>query len=144
MIVGAIPTRDYRIDDALNKGNYLPTLAAFYKRRVIEEVGLADDTINLCDHEYWIRVSRHFKIYRIGKVLASFRLTDTSVSGRKGVFSVYSREMFIINRRHGGKLFSRITFKYLVSLIVPDKIIDRIVVPLWTYYSRRHRKKILQ
>lgn len=142
-IIGSIPTRDYRIQDALNRGNYLPTLTAFYKRRVIEEVGPVDININLCDHEYWIRVSRKFRVYRIEKFLASFRLTDRSVSGRKGVFSVYAREMFMINRRHGGRLFSRITLKYLVSLLVPDKIIDLIVVPLWALYSRRHRRKVL-
>lgn len=47
----------------------------FWKREVLEKVGLFDPSYNYTmDYEYWVRVSQHFKLHFIPKVLANTRI----------------------------------------------------------------------
>jgi hypothetical protein len=117
-ILGRAETDDFDLKEAINDSSHIAGPSAFYRREVIEKVGLLDTTINACDLDYWIRVGKSFRMYRIGSVLSSFRMHKDSVSGAKGAGKMYAREGFIISRRHGGSIFSPRARRYYTLVII--------------------------
>lgn len=116
-IIEKPPHKDFNLEEAIEYSCCISTPSAFYKREVIEKVGFLDTSINACDLDYWIRVGKVFHIYRIEKVLSTFRLHKDSISGSKGA-KIYPREFFIISRRHGGHIFSLYGIKYFGQVMV--------------------------
>ena len=118
-IIGKSPTRDFNLKEALSDNLYIPTPSAFYKREVVDRVGYMDTSIeHACDFDYWIRVGKIFKIYRINTVLSNFRIHKDSISGSKGIDKTYVRENFLSSRRHGGSLFSGYARRYYRMVII--------------------------
>ncbi len=111
-------SKDFDLKEAINDAHYINCPSAFYKRSVIEKIGLMDTSIHACDLDYWIRVGKVFQMYRLEKLLSSFRMHEGSTSGAKEANKMYAREGFIISRRHGGSLFSpraRRYYKYVIT-----------------------------
>lgn len=109
--------KDFDLDEAINDMCHIPTTAAFYRREVIERIGFLDESLRCCDLEYWIRVGKVFKIYRIENLLSRSMLHKGSTSGSKGK-KIYPKECFIISRRHGGRILSGHGIKYAASIIL--------------------------
>ena len=115
-IIGRYASNDYAIENQTNLGRGIPTMAAFYKRELVEKIGLMDTTINLCDCDYWVRTAKRYKINRMNKILSNFRVHSDSVTIRKQN-SVYIKEDYIINRRYGGDFFSPVCLRYYKYLL---------------------------
>lgn len=99
-LIVKVPASEFNLEKALSGHNCIMAPAAFYKREVIEKVGSLDISINICDHDYWIRVGKLFPIYRTENCLASFRIHDKSVSGVRGSFRLYLKEHYYIQKKH--------------------------------------------
>ena len=113
-VIGKAYTRDFNLKEAINNMCRIPCPSAFYRREVIEKVGLLDTREIGVELDYWIRVGKVFQIYRIEKLLSNFRMHKGSFSGSKEAGKIYVREGFIINRRHGGSIFSARVARYLL------------------------------
>lgn len=140
-VTGKAKTRDFSLKYALNNDNPVPTMSAFYRREVIEKVGWMDTTINACDYDYWIRVAKQFPMHHIKKVLSRFRIHEGSVGGKLKTFKIYARERYIINRRHGGSLFSYHVLGYILTHYLPTFIVNTLIRSLWEFKKGRLFKR---
>jgi len=140
-VTGKAKTRDFSLKYALNNDNPIPTMSAFYKREVIEKTGWMDTTINACDYDYWIRVAKKFPMHHIKKVLSRFRIHEGSVGGKLKTFKIYARERYIINRRHGGSLFSYHVLGYILTHYLPTSIVNTLIRSLWEFKKGRLFKR---
>jgi glycosyltransferase involved in cell wall biosynthesis len=113
-VIGKFITRDFDLKRAINNACYIPCPSAFYRREVIEKVGILDTRERGVELDYWIRVGKAFKIYRIEKSLSNFRMHKESFSNSREAAKTYAREGFTINQRHGGSIFSTRVFRYLL------------------------------
>jgi glycosyltransferase involved in cell wall biosynthesis len=130
-VTGRIQPRDFSLPYALNNDNPVPTMSAFYRREVIERIGLLDTTINACDYDYWLRVGKTFPLHRLDKVLSQFRIHPKSIEGSIKTFKVYARERYILNRRHGGSVFSYHVLGYLLTKLLPTPVANSLVRAVW-------------
>jgi len=112
-----IGNNDFDLEELINYDCNVGAMAAFYKREVIEKIGLLDTTINCCDIDYWIKAGKIFRIHRIGKVLSSFRWHNDSITASMG-WKIYPREQYMISRRHGGRILSMYGKRYYRYLII--------------------------
>ena len=113
-VIGKARTKDFNLKEAINNVCRIPCPSAFYRREVIEKVGWLDTREKGVELDYWIRVGKVFQIHRIEQVLSNFRMHKESFSGSKGASKIYVQEGFIINRRHGGSIFSARVMRYLL------------------------------
>lgn len=94
------------------------TPSAYYRRKVLERVGWLDECSD--DFDLMLRITKQFQVHRLTNVLSTLRLYQGStfnppdVRDRARVF----RETFVISRRHGGALTSRLAFRYYFFLVV--------------------------
>ncbi|MFC1954079.1 hypothetical protein ACFLU7_00790, partial [Chloroflexota bacterium] len=111
IIQSICPEKDFDLKEAINDKYEVAAHAAFYKREVIEKVGLIDTTTRTSEMDYWIRVGRVFPIHRVSKILSNFRVHEDSFSGSKEAAKA-TRDAFIISRRYGGSIFSPRALRY--------------------------------
>lgn len=105
--------KDFDFAEALNDTCCVPTPSAFFKREVVEKVGLPDTSFTPSDFDYWIRIAKIFHLHRTEKVLSRFRVHPGSISGSKGTGPKYSYVTYKTSRRHGGRMFSRRFRRYI-------------------------------
>lgn len=139
-IIGKAHTREFNLKVAINNMCRIPCPSAFYRREVIEKVGLMDTSIHTCDLDYWIRVGKVFQIHRIERPLSNFRIHKDSVSGRKGAGRMYVREGFIINRRHRGSIFSVRVVRYLLYRSVIFAWVLTVMASIYRFVRLRDNK----
>ena len=121
-VVRKFPTKDFNLKKLINKSPCISTTSAFYKRAVFEKVGLyyiIPEAALISDFDFQIRVGKAFQVYRIYKVLSSFRMhhwtfSDDSWQRTKMVI----RRSYLLSRRHGGSFFSWYARTYYESLII--------------------------
>lgn len=118
-VTGKFTTRDFDLQDAINSHFVIPATSAFYKKQVVDKVGLLETGISPSDFEFFIRIGKVFKIHRIDKVLSAFRIHSGSASGSKTARKKYARAEYILCRRHGAKYFSYRTKDYLREILRP-------------------------
>ncbi len=118
-VTGKSPATDFDLKKAVNDFDIwcIPSVSAFYKRAVIETVGLCNTSLYACDTDYWIRVGELFRMHRIEKMLASFRVRHDSFGASSEATKKCIRDHFIISRRHGGSLHSPCARKYYRQVI---------------------------
>lgn len=71
-------TKDFDLKEVINDKCYILLTSAFYRRGVIERVGLFNTLGN--DVDFWIRVGKVFQMHRIEKILSNWRLHKDSIS----------------------------------------------------------------
>ena len=100
--------RSYRVLCVLD---YISQPATFWRRSVIERVGLFDENLDYSmDYDYSLRVGQYFRLWVINDYLASFRVHPASKSGRirehfdtdLAISKRYSRSRFLhgLHRLH--------------------------------------------
>jgi len=103
-VLNKYPTVDFNIKKLISDWNYIPQPATFFKKKVLNEVGLLDTSFNFSmDREFFIRIGKKYKIKRIQAVLGNVRIHDctkTKASGKKGI-----KERLLICKKYGGFLF---------------------------------------
>ncbi len=71
--------RSYRVLQVLN---YISQPATFWRRSVLEAVGLMnEDLCYVMDYDYWLRTGKQFRLSFLDRYLACFRMYPSSKSG---------------------------------------------------------------
>jgi len=119
-IIGKRGTKDFNLKELINVSSMASPTSAFYKREVIEKVGLMDTKlVGGCEYDYWIRVGMVFPIHRIEKVLSNFRRhKDSRGAGSNAATRIFLRENLLVSRRYGGSYFSPLARRYYRFLII--------------------------
>ena len=99
--LGEYPTADYDFDRLL-QSCCICQPATFWRRRVLERIGLFDETLHYAmDYEYWMRLDRAGGILRhVPDFLASSRV-HAKTKTASAPMQVY-REILEVSRRHAG------------------------------------------
>ena len=136
-------TRTYQAKDTspeelVNDYCAVPTLAAFYKRKVIETVGGFDDLGN--DLDFFIRVAKAFRMHRIDRVLSNYRIHEGSqnTGSNVDIRIMWKREDCLVSRRHGGRFFSGYCKRYY-RLLLTERL-RPILGPTYRLVKRSIRK----
>jgi glycosyltransferase involved in cell wall biosynthesis len=90
----------YDFESLLRRGNSVAQPAVFLRKRVFEQVGYLDETLDFgMDYELWLRL-RQLHVAYVPRVLAAFRWHSAS----KTATNLYGNwdELLRIVRRHGG------------------------------------------
>lgn len=75
--------KKYRYAKLLTE-NFISQMTVFWKREVMEELGVFDVDEHLCmDYEYWLRLGEKYDPLTISEHLANFRFYHTSKSGAR-------------------------------------------------------------
>jgi glycosyltransferase involved in cell wall biosynthesis len=112
-IFGKSQTHDFDLKEIISDRNVIPCTSAFYKREVIEQVGVFEKVIG-SDRDYWIRVGQVFPIHRIETVLSSFRMHEGSATTGVDikVRKKHMRQDCLTTRRYGGSIFAGYCRRY--------------------------------
>ena len=87
------------------------------RREVIDKVGEYEPDMFLVeDYEYWIRVSKKFKIGHINKNLYIYRVHDNSLTGTRK--KDINKQLYRLRKRHMEYLISNVTGKYKEMLFL--------------------------
>lgn len=121
-VIASFIIKDINLQQVLNDRHYIVFCAAFYRKQVIERVGLLNTLGN--DLDFWIRVGKAFQMHRIEKTLTKWRLHSNSISLTKGareekIRKERFRQDFVISIRHGGSLFSPRSKRYYLHIMSP-------------------------
>jgi len=144
--ISTYPRKNYDLKTLINTKNFIPTPSAFYKREVIEKVGLMDTSVTGGDWDYWVRVGKLFTLHYIPKTLSNFRVHHQSISGNKNALRMYIYDDFKISRRYGGRLFSLRALLYYIMVAIDHSglfkdILYTIFLKMLYVFSQRHRIK---
>jgi GT2 family glycosyltransferase len=90
----------YDFDRLLRRGNSLAQPAVFLRRRVFDQVGYLDESLDYgMDYELWLRL-RGLQVAYVPRTLAAFRWHPYSKSATSNAANW--QELLTIVRRHGG------------------------------------------
>ena len=101
-----VGTKDFDLEETINRDCQVAAPSAFYKREVVAKVGLLDISLPPGDFEYWLRIAKAFPIHRIQAVLANFRHHPGGTTGSPRIQKRYAYVTYKISRRYGGRIFS--------------------------------------
>jgi len=130
-------TQDYDIKKLINGINFIPTTSTFYKREVVDKIGPLDSSMHVGDLDYWIRVGKVYKVYRMEKILSKFRVHNRSTGGSRKAMEMYSREGFVLNRRYGGSIFSVIGIRYILVCKLKMSWALPVIIPVFKFLKRK-------
>lgn len=84
--------------------NYISQPATFWRREVVNKIGYFDKSLYyVMDYDYWLRLSKIYKLGFIDKYLASFRIHKKSKSLKDP--KAMLDEGYLVARRYGSSLF---------------------------------------
>jgi glycosyltransferase involved in cell wall biosynthesis len=110
----------YSFRRLLRRGNYIPQPAVFLRRRVFNEVGYLDESLEYgMDYDLWLRL-RDCRVTYTPRRLACFRWHPESKSARGQMGSWY--EFMRIVKRHGGGWTPEIAWAYARCLFTIARI----------------------
>ncbi len=98
--LGMLPARPFDLRRTIERGEFLPQQAVFWRRSVVERVGLFDESLHYAmDFDFFIRAGRAFKVHYLPEPVAAFRMQ----SGSKTVSQAerHWREALAVSERHG-------------------------------------------
>ncbi len=113
--------KDFELQEALDVWNYMVFCATFYRRQLFDAVGYFNDLGN--DLDFWIRVDKHFRMYRINKTLANWRQHADSVTmgpspRARRLRNQRIREDFVLSLKHGGNMAANRPGRYYVIVVL--------------------------
>ncbi len=89
--------------DKLASANIVCQPAAFFRRKTFEAVGGLDETLDfVMDLDLWIRIGRRFPCRYVPRLLATYRLHETSKSISNDTLYNNSEESLAVTIRHFG------------------------------------------
>ena len=73
--------RDFDVGLLMQAANHIPQPTVFFRRRVLDRVGMLDDSLRyVMDYDFWLRVGLKCTVRRIPGILANFRMHGASKS----------------------------------------------------------------
>lgn len=109
--------------------------AVFFRRRLVERVGLLDERLHYCmDYEYWLRIGQTTPFYRIHPSLAGSRLYpgNKTLGSRLAVH----REINDMFRRRLGRVPAKWLFGYAHAKVNHRPVDRSHPVANWAYLAR--------
>jgi len=98
--LGLLPQHAFDRRRLIERGEYIPQPAAFWRRAVIEQVGDFDPALHLAlDHDFFIRASGAFAVAYLPRPLAAFRLHGSSKTVSRE--ARHWRESLAVSERYG-------------------------------------------
>lgn len=91
----------------LNIGNMIKQEATFFKKEIIDKVGMMNEKYRYAmDYDLWCRAAKFYRFYKIDRVLGNFRIHPTS----KTFFAneEYRKEAYSVSTSNGGSRISPI------------------------------------
>ncbi|MBI2416183.1 MAG: glycosyltransferase [Candidatus Kerfeldbacteria bacterium] len=106
----------------LNRRNFIPEAATFFRRQVYQHIGGFDEQLSyVMDFDYWLRAATVGKIIFVPKKLANFRVHTQSKTGSRN--TGFFKEALAVSRKYGGKTMSGYWWMYQLE-------------PLYYWYNR--------
>ena len=100
--LGFLPRHPFNLHRTIERGEFLPQQAVFWRREAMTKVGLLDDSLHYAmDYEYFIRIARAFAVAYVPLPVAAFRLQNTSKTVSQS--EKHWREAFAVSTRYGLK-----------------------------------------
>lgn len=97
---GLIRGRPFQVQRMIERGEFVPQQAAFWRRTTMQQAGLFDPTLHYCmDHDFFIRLGKVAPGLYLPQTLAAFRFHDTSKSVTNE--EKHWRESMQVSLRHG-------------------------------------------
>lgn len=101
-VIGRYRTEEFDLD-RLASANIVCQPAAFFRRQAFTAVGGLDVTLHFAmDYDLWIRIGRRFSCHHIPRMLATYRLHETSKTISSDTLIRNSEESLGVTRRHFG------------------------------------------
>jgi GT2 family glycosyltransferase len=101
-VIGGYRTEEFDLD-RLAAANIISQPAAFFRRDAFETVGGLDGTLAfVMDFDLWIRIGRRFPCRHIPRLLATYRLHETSKTISSDTLYKNSEESLAVTIRHFG------------------------------------------
>ena len=121
-VIARFILKDFNLRDALHNRHHIYLSSVFYKREVVERVGMLNAIAN--DLDFYIRVHKVFQMHRLDKVLSSWRLHEDSISLGKETIRINIRKEklrqdCILCIRNGGSILSPRCLRYYVAVLSP-------------------------
>jgi glycosyltransferase involved in cell wall biosynthesis len=98
--LGLMPRHSFDLARAIQRAEFLPQQAVFWRREATQAVGLPDDSLHFAmDYEYFIRIARSFRVSYVPVAVACFRMHGASKSVSQS--EAHWREALAVSSRHG-------------------------------------------
>ncbi|MFC1989492.1 glycosyltransferase family 2 protein [Chloroflexota bacterium] len=119
-VIEIFSAKVFNLKEAINDKYFIIFCSAFYRRRVIEQVGAYNTLGN--DLDFWLRVGQVFPMHRIERILSNWRLHKDSISGSKEADKAEIRRMrlgedYHLGRQYGAGILSPRARRYYRFLI---------------------------
>lgn len=99
-VIGYLPRREFSRTRMIERGEFLPQQAVFWRREAMERVGLFDERLHYAmDLDFFIRVGGAFPVEHLPVPLASFRMHASSKTASQS--EKHWREALAVCQRHG-------------------------------------------
>ena len=120
-LIAKVLSRDFNLREAINDRHYIFLGTTFYRREVVERVGMFNVLGNELD--FCIRVAKVFPMHRIEKVLCNMIVHKDAISvggkaGKGNVLRQIRRENYLLCRREGASIFAPSCRKYFMFIIL--------------------------
>ena len=117
--IGEFIIRDYDKSEWINRWHYIVFCSTFFRRQVVNRVGFVNDLGN--DVDFYIRVSKKFKLMKVDDLFASWRLHSSGISlspskREKNIRRQRMKQDFLIAVKNGGSIMSPKSMIYLVDI----------------------------
>jgi hypothetical protein len=102
-VIGSYRTEEFGLDK-LAAANIICQPAAFFRREPFESVGGLDETLDfVMDFDLWIKIGRQFPCRHVPRLLATYRLHETSKTISSATLLQNSEESLVVAIRHFGR-----------------------------------------
>ena len=74
-LLGLLPEHEFDLRRTIERAEFIPQPAAFWRRRLLEKVGPFDESLHFAmDYDFFIRAGQAGRVARLPRTLAAFRL----------------------------------------------------------------------
>ena len=99
-MLGYLPHHPFSLQRTIERGEFLPQQATFWRREAMTKVGVFDDTLHYAmDYEYFIRIAKAFPVGYVSEAVAGFRMQAASKTVSQS--EKHWREALAVSERHG-------------------------------------------
>lgn len=101
------------------KNAMLPQPALFFRRSILDEIGYLDEKIkSYMDYDFFLRLSRCYKIKRVPDFFACIRLHEGSESTCDIAAGKLNQKLYAISRKYWGRPNSKKFWGHLISYLI--------------------------
>ena len=102
VVFGDLPRRPFSLRRTIERGEFLPQQAVFWRRTALDKVGEFDADLHFAmDYEYFIRIARAFPVAYLPQPVACFRMQTMSKTVSQS--DKHWREALQVSERYGLK-----------------------------------------